>query len=110
MKVYLRCLGYDVEEVRKKYWVEKYKEPPYGREVEGTPELLEKAALTLTEIAHRVVLLENQYIDGLEVDYQGDDESDSILCPSCRCEVARNDDYAEMRPKYCPECGTKLKY
>ena len=23
---------------------------------------------------------------------------------------ARNDDYAEMRPKHCPECGTKLIY
>ena len=22
----------------------------------------------------------------------------------------RNDDYAEMRPKHCPECGTKLIY
>ena len=24
--------------------------------------------------------------------------------------IAINDDYAEMRPKYCPECGTKLIY
>lgn len=44
------------------------------------------------------------------VNYQGDDEMDGIECPICKYEVARNDDYAEMRPKYCPECGTKLIY
>lgn len=31
-------------------------------------------------------------------------------CPFCGYEVARNDDYEEMRPKHCPECGTKLTY
>ena len=55
-------------------------------------------------------LLENQFIDGMHVNYQGDDEMDGIECPICKYEVARNDDYAEMRPKYCPECGTKLIY
>lgn len=34
----------------------------------------------------------------------------ALTCPSCKYEVARNDDYTEMRPKHCPECGTKLKY
>lgn len=91
-------------------YMKAYKEPPYGREVEGTTEILEKASQTLTKIAHRVVFLENQFVDGMHVIYQGDDESDSILCPFCKYEVARNDDYAEMRPKHCPECGTKLKY
>lgn len=44
------------------------------------------------------------------VNYQGDDEMDGIECPICKYEVASNDDYAEMRPKHCPECGTKLIY
>ena len=44
------------------------------------------------------------------VNYQGDDEMDGIECPICKYEVASNDDYAEMRPKHCPKCGTKLIY
>lgn len=81
-----------------------------GKEVEGTTELMEEASQTLVKTAHRVVLLENQFIDGMHVNYQGDDEMDGIECPICKYEVARNDDYAEMRPKHCPECGTKLIY
>ncbi|MBP0064125.1 hypothetical protein JYQ78_13005 [Anaerobutyricum hallii] len=91
-------------------YIKAYKEPPYGREVEGTTEILEKASQTLIKTAHRVVLLENQFIDGMKVKYQGDDEMDGIECPICKYEVATNDDYAEMRPKHCPECGTKLIY
>lgn len=91
-------------------YIKAYKEPPYGKEVEGTTELMEEASQTLIKTAHRVVLLENQFIDGMYVNYQGDDEMDGIECPICKYEVARNDDYAEMRPKHCPECGTKLIY
>lgn len=91
-------------------YIKAYKEPPYGREVEGTTEILEKASQTLVKTAHRVVLLENQFVDGMKVKYQGDDEMDGIECPICKYEVATNDDYAEMRPKHCPECGTKLIY
>lgn len=54
--------------------------------------------------------LGNKFIRANEVIYEGMDESDGILCPACRYEVARNDDYSEMRPKHCPECGCKLKY
>lgn len=43
-------------------------------------------------------------------DYEGADEYDDILCQNCRALVARMDDYEEMRPAYCPECGTKLIY
>lgn len=50
------------------------------------------------------------HLDGMNVIYEGHDESDNILCPVCRYEVARNDDYLEMRPKHCPECGCKLLY
>lgn len=46
----------------------------------------------------------------LSVHYQGTDADDGIECPFCGYEVARNDDYIETRPKYCPECGTKLIY
>ena len=91
-------------------YIKEYKEPPYGKEIEGTTELMEEASQTLVKTAHRVVLLENQFIDGMYVNYQGDDEMDGIECPICKYEVASNDDYAEMRPKHCPECGTKLIY
>ena len=50
------------------------------------------------------------HLNGMNVIYTGYDESDSILCPVCGYEVARNDDYPEMRPKHCPECGCKLLY
>lgn len=51
-----------------------------------------------------------RFVDGMEVHRQGWDESDGIECPFCGYEVARNDDYDEIRPKHCPECGTKLIY
>ena len=50
------------------------------------------------------------HLDGKNVEYTRYDESDSILCPVCGYEVARNDDYLEMRPKHCSECGCKLLY
>ena len=52
----------------------------------------------------------NRFFDGVKVHYQGLDDSDGIECPICGHEVARIDDFAEMRPKHCPECGTKLVY
>lgn len=52
----------------------------------------------------------DRFTSGLAVKREGDDESDGILCPFCGYEVARNDDYCDMRPKHCPECGTKLIY
>ena len=54
--------------------------------------------------------LKDRYMLGKKVHSQGDDESDGIECPFCGYEVARNDDYDSMKPKYCPECGTKLLY
>ena len=54
--------------------------------------------------------LGNKFLRENKVIYEGDDESDSILCPSCKYEVGWNDDYSEMRPKHCPNCGCKLKY
>ena len=51
-----------------------------------------------------------KYRTGMEVIYEGMDESDDILCPNCKASVARMDDYEEMRPAHCPECGTKLIY
>lgn len=54
--------------------------------------------------------LGNKFVKENAVIYEGMDESDGILCPLCRYEVARNDDYSDIRPKHCPECGCKLKY
>lgn len=51
-----------------------------------------------------------KYRTGMNVIYEGEDESDDILCPNCKASVARMDDYEEMRPAHCPECGTKLIY
>jgi len=93
-----------------KAYAKAYRQPPYGREVNGTPALLERAALALTEASDSIAKLKKRYMDGLEVHYQGDDESDGIECPVCGYEVACNDDFEDMKPKHCPECGTKLLY
>lgn len=50
------------------------------------------------------------FTEAQDVIYEGQDECDDILCPNCKYPVSRNDDYKEMRPKHCPECGCKLKY
>ena len=62
------------------------------------------------EIARQIQALKTRYQEGMNVHYQGDDESDGIECPMCGYEVARNDDFSEMRPKHCPGCGTRLIY
>ena len=41
---------------------------------------------------------------------RNDDADDEILCPECGYSLARNDEKEELRPKHCPECGTKLIY
>lgn len=65
--------------------------------------LFQTAALTLAE-------MQQKYEDGIEVKRQGDDADDEILCPECGYSLARNDGEEELRPKHCPECGTKLIY
>ena len=51
-----------------------------------------------------------QYVTGMNVNYQGYDADDGIECPVCKWEVARNDDYECVKPKHCPNCGTRLIY
>lgn len=65
--------------------------------------LFQTVALTLAE-------MQRKYEDGIEVKRQGDDADDEILCPECGYSLARNDEEEELRPKHCPECGTKLIY
>lgn len=91
-------------------YAKSYRNPPCGKEIEGTPELLERAASELQEAKETVLKMKKRYIDGIKINYRGDDADDGIECPFCGYEVARNDDYQEMRPKHCPECGTKLIY
>lgn len=66
--------------------------------------------LLLSEIAETLEGFKQRYLNGVNARYQGDDADDAIICPICGCEVARNDDYEEMKPHYCPDCGTKLIY
>lgn len=65
--------------------------------------LFQTVALTLAE-------MQRKYEDGIEVKRQGDDADDEILCPECGYSLAINDEEEELRPKHCPECGTKLIY
>ena len=65
--------------------------------------LFQTVALTLAE-------MQQKYKDGIKVKRQGDDADDEILCPECGYSLARNDEKEELRPKHCPECGTKLIY
>ena len=51
-----------------------------------------------------------KYQKDAQVRYEGFDESDYIYCPICGEIVGCNDESAEDRPNYCPECGTKLLY
>lgn len=62
--------------------------------------LFQTVSLTLAE-------MQRKYEDGIEVKRQGDDADDEILCPECGYSLARNDEEEELRPKHCPECGTK---
>ena len=91
-------------------YAEKYREPPWGREVEGTPELLERAAEYIREASYDIAKMKERYQLGVKVHQQGYDESDGIECPQCGYEVATNDDYDEIKPKHCPKCGTRLLY
>ena len=93
-----------------KSYAEAYKEPPYGIEVQGTSELLEEAASCIEESIEFVQKMRKRYIEGFSVDYEGDDADDDIKCHFCGYSVARNDDYDELKPKHCPQCGTKLIY
>lgn len=54
--------------------------------------------------------MKERFLIGKVVYRQGDDESDVIACPYCGYEVSRNDDFDELKPKHCPDCGTKLLY
>ena len=54
--------------------------------------------------------MKERYIVGIKAVREGLDESDDILCPVCNHSLACNDDYYEMRPKHCEECGTKIIY
>lgn len=68
-------------------------------------------ALNLAKAAlESVDAMKKRFMDGILVHCQGTDADDGIECPFCGYEVARNDGYIEMRPKHCPECGTKLIY
>ena len=69
-------------------------------------ELQERLKIAETEISD----FKQRYQDGLRVVYKGQDETDDICCPLCDNSVARNDDFAEFRPKHCSECGTRLLY
>lgn len=54
--------------------------------------------------------MRERYQVGMPVHRQGDDESDGMECPHCGFEVARNDDFNDIRPNHCSNCGTKLIY
>lgn len=75
----------------------------FGKKIHEQANLFQTVALTLAE-------MQRQYEDGIEVKHQGDDADDEILCPECGYSLARNDTEEELRPKHCPECGTKLIY
>ena len=73
------------------------------KKIHESATLFQTVALTLAE-------MQRKYEDGIEVKRQGDDADDEILCPECGYSLARNDEEEELRPKHCPECGTKLIY
>lgn len=82
---------------------ESYKLLKLEKKIHESAILFQIVALTLAE-------MQQKYEDGIEVKRQGDDADDEILCPECGYSLARNDEKEELRPKHCPECGTKLIY
>lgn len=73
------------------------------KKIHESATLFQTVVLTLAE-------MQRKYEDGIEVKRQGDDADDEILCPICGYSLAINDEEEELRPKHCPECGTKLIY
>lgn len=71
---------------------------------------IHESAILFQTVALILAEMRCQYKDGIEVKRQGDDADDEILCPECGYSLARNDEEEELRPKHCPECGTKLIY
>lgn len=71
---------------------------------------IHESAILFQTVALTMAEMQRQYKDGIEVKRQGDDTDDEILCPECGYSLARNDEKEELRPKHCPECGTKLIY
>ena len=71
---------------------------------------IHESAILFQTVALTMAEMQRQYKDGIEVKRQGDDTDDEILCPECGYSLARNDEKEEVRPKHCPECGTKLIY
>lgn len=71
---------------------------------------IHESAILFQIVALILAEMRCQYKDGIKVKRQGDDADDEILCPECGYSLARNDEKEELRPKHCPECGTKLIY
>ena len=71
-----------IKKLRK--YAENYRKPPYGMEVDGTPELLEQAADSLTEIKQSVDKLKQKFIKGLPVNHQGYDADDGLRIRGCQ--------------------------
>ena len=79
-------------------------------EEQGIKVVLSDAIDLISEAGHSLSSMKQRYHDGMEAYREGWDESDDILCPMCRYPLACNDDDYDMRPKHCPNCGTKIKY
>lgn len=80
------------------------------KQAENSQKLLNLAADTIETYERASAYIHGRFFEGFPVHRQGDDESDSIECPMCKHEVARNDDYPDERPHHCQNCGTKLIY
>lgn len=80
------------------------------KQAENSQKLLNLAADAIETYERASAYIHGRFFEGFPVHRQGDDESDSIECPMCKHEVARNDDYPDERPHHCQNCGTKLIY
>lgn len=80
------------------------------KQAENSQKLLNLAADAIETYERTSAYIHGRFFEGFPVHRQGDDESDSIECPMCKHEVARNDDYPDERPHHCQNCGTKLIY
>lgn len=79
-------------------------------ELKSRRNAMERIVEQIVEQKQIVEKMKERFLIGKAVHRQGNDESDAIACPYCGYEVARNDDFDELKPKHCPDCGTKLLY
>lgn len=97
---------------RMRLYARRYNMPPYGREIEGTAELLIEAADELEHLRELVQRDREQACGaqavnhGMNVTGEYDIDYD-LICPSCGA-IVGDAEYNELNGPFCHRCGQRL--